>query len=204
MMQINKWDDTHRPWPLPHLPWGMHQTWSQLLFIHYEIRYDILREHVPRDFTLDSFEGKYYIAVVPFQMSNVHLRYLPAIPTTETFPELNVRTYVIVDGKPGVYFFSLDAASLLAVRSARSFFHLPYYHAEMRLNTSEHWIEFKSIRKENRDVKLHCKYRPISAPYTAQKGTLEYWMVERYCLYTQNIFGTIVRCDILHMPWSIQ
>ena len=200
----NIWDTSHRPWPVPNIPWVMRQTWSNLLFAHYAISYDVLRKLVPQELPLDSFNGTYYIGVVPFQMSSVRFRGLPPVPGTDRFPELNVRTYVTLDGKPGIYFFSLDAENLPTVKGARAFFHLPYWYARMKLVEGESAIAFESIRKKNIDAKLTCSYSPISEPYEAEKGSLEEWMVERYCFYTLSKNRIPLRCDILHEPWKLQ
>jgi uncharacterized protein YqjF (DUF2071 family) len=122
---------SHRPWPLPKLPWIMKQKWHDLLFAHWPVPAEQLRSFVPEALPLDTFEGTAWIAVVPFSMSGIRLRGLPPVPGTSRFPELNVRTYITLGGKPGVYFFSLDAANALAVWGARRFYNLAYYLAEL-------------------------------------------------------------------------
>src|SRR5688572_24482592 len=109
----------HRPWPMPARPWVMTQTWHHLLFAHWRVDVGRLRAHVPSPFDIDLFEGDAWLGVVPFDMTGVRLRGLPPLPLLSAFPELNVRTYVTVQGKPGVFFFSLDAGSTVAVRAAR-------------------------------------------------------------------------------------
>ena len=200
----SKWDDSHRPWALPNLPWTMKQTWSDLLFAHYPIEYEVLRKIVPDVLPLDAFDGEYWIGVVPFRMSGVRLRGLPAVPGTDQFPELNVRTYVTLDGKPGVYFFSLEAANWLAVKGARSVYHLPYWYANIDMKNDKTTIEFDSKRLKDPEIGLTCSYKPISEPFHAAKGSFEEWLVERYCFYTLNSAGVPLRCEILHEPWSIQ
>lgn len=200
----NLWDDSHRPWDLPKLPWTMKQTWSDLLFAHYSIKFEVLRKLVPEGLTLDSYNGTYWIGVVPFRMSGVRLRGLPPIPGTDQFPELNVRTYVTIDGKPGVFFFSLDAANWLAVKGAKTLYHLPYWYADMEMNISATNNVFKCKRRHDPEIELACSYRPISEPFQPTKGSFEEWMVERYCFYTLNSSGVPLRCDILHVPWVIQ
>ena len=202
--RTEQWDASHRPWPLPHLPWTMRQTWSDLLFAHYPIKYELLRKAVPEALPLDSYNGMCWIGVVPFRMSGVRLRGLPPIPGTDQFPELNVRTYVTLDGKPGVYFFSLDAANWLAVKGAKTVYHLPYWHADMEIGNSGTSIAFKSQRIDDREIGLACSYRPTSEPFRTMKGSFEEWMVERYCFYTLNTSGVPLRCDILHEPWALQ
>ncbi|WP_350461845.1 DUF2071 domain-containing protein [Solibacillus sp.] len=200
----NQWDDSHRPWALPNLPWTMKQIWSDLLFAHYPIKFEVLRKLVPEALPLDSYNGMCWIGVVPFRMSGVRLRGLPPIPGTDQFPELNVRTYVTLDGKPGVYFFSLDAANWLAVKGAKTLYYLPYWHAEMKIKNSGTSIEFESKRLQDHEIKFACSYKPISEPFLSTKGSFEEWMVERYCFYTLNSSGVPLRCDILHEPWRLQ
>src|SRR5688500_17381600 len=115
----------HRPYPLPSRPWIMTMTWHDLLFAHWRVDGDTLRALVPSALPLDLFDGEAWLAIVPFRMTQVSGRGLPDLPFVSAFCELNVRTYVVVDGKPGVFFFSLDAASAIAVWGARTFFHLP-------------------------------------------------------------------------------
>jgi uncharacterized protein YqjF (DUF2071 family) len=110
----------------------MRQTWHDLLFAHWPVSYDAMRPLVPAQLELDPFDGRCWVGVVPFRMSGIRGRGTPAVPGLSRFPELNVRTYVTHGGKPGVYFFSLDAANLLAVWAARKFYHLPYFYADMR------------------------------------------------------------------------
>jgi len=135
-------------------------------------------------------------------MSGVRARWLPAIAGTSCFPELNVRTYVECGGKPGVYFFSLDAANGLAVRAARRFFHLPYFHAEMRSKDQAGEIGY-SCRRRNAQAEFRGCYRPLAPVDVRMSGTLEHWLTERYCLYT-TVNGKVYRGDIHHAPWPLQ
>src|SRR5882757_5465385 len=123
MLKILK-HTNHRPWPLPRGPWIMAQVWHNLLFAHWTVPVATLRPLVPQQLEIDTFREKAWLGVVPFRMSGVRLRGTPAVPGLSCFPELNVRTYVIRDGMPGVWFFSLDAANLLVVWAARAMFHL--------------------------------------------------------------------------------
>ena len=202
--QKKPWDDSHRPWPLPKIPWTMRQTWSDLLFAHYPIRFEVLRKLIPEALNLDTYNGMCWIGVVPFRMSGVRLRGLPPVPGADLFPELNVRTYVTLDGKPGVYFFSLDAANRLAVTAAKTLYRLPYWFSDMEIRNRGTAIEFNSRRRSNRDIQFACNYRPVSEPFQVDRGSFEEWMVERYCFYTLSASGLPLRCDILHEPWSLQ
>ena len=136
----------HRPWPLPRSPWVMTQRWHDLLFAHWSVPARELRERIPPALELDLFEGRAWVGIVPFRMSGVRLRACPPLPGTSAFLELNVRTYVKHADRPGVWFFSLDAESALAVRAARRGFHLPYFDAEMRLAEEAGAIRYRSER----------------------------------------------------------
>lgn len=203
-MKKDPWNDSHRLWPLPRLPWTMKQTWNDLLFAHYPINLELLKKVVPDVLPLDSFNGMGWIGVVPFHMTGIRLRGLPPIPGTDRFPELNVRTYVTLDGKPGVYFFSLDAANRIAVRVAKTLYHLPYKYADIQMKRMGAIIDYECRRQSSDDARLSCSYRPLSEPSYAAKGSFEEWMAERYCLYTLNKKGLPLRCDILHQPWLLQ
>lgn len=189
---------------MPTAPWIMTQTWHDLLFAHWPIDTRTLTSHVPAAFQLDTFDGTAWVGVVPFHMSNVAPRGVPALPWLSAFPELNVRTYVVMEDKPGVYFFSLDATNPLAVKAARRFFHLPYYVAEMTVENTDSRIGYRSHRRSQPPAELIASYGPIAPPVPPRRGTLEYFLTERYCLYTLDRRGRTSRCEIHHPPWPLQ
>ena len=180
----------------------MEQTWNDLLFAHWPVPAQMLRPLVPASLALDTFDGESWVAVAPFHMTGVRPRFVPPIPGISAFPELNVRTYVSFDGKPGVFFFSLDAASRLAVWAARSTYHLPYYFAKMEARTDGNWISYSSSRK-NAKANLRAQYRAIRPVEVRAPGTLEHWLTERYCLYTVR-GRSVFRAEIHHEPWPLQ
>jgi uncharacterized protein YqjF (DUF2071 family) len=196
----------HRPWPLPAGPWVMAQTWHDLLFAHWPVDAAVLRPLLPAPLQIDSFEGQAWIAVVPFRMTGVRLRGTPSVTWLSAFPELNVRTYVTSGGKPGVWFFSLDAANSLAVAIARAWFHLPYFRARMTCAEYKGWIHYQSerIHRGAPAGLLKGRYRPIGDPFSPRPGTLEHFLTERYCLYTADAHGQIIRGEIHHPPWPLQ
>jgi uncharacterized protein len=197
---------THRGWPTPRTPWIMRQTWSELLLAHWPAEAAALQPIVPPGVSLDTFDGQAWLSVVPFQMSHVRLRALPTIPTTGTFPELNLRTYVTAGGKPGILFLSLDASSRLAVWGARRFFHLPYYHARMSMQRTGDMITYASQRagRGERSVAVHVSYQPTGPAAIATPGTLDDWLTARYCLYTVDGAGRTVRAEVQHAPWALR
>jgi uncharacterized protein YqjF (DUF2071 family) len=196
----------HRPWPLPAGPWVMAQSWHDLLFAHWPVDTAMLRLLLPPQLQVDTFEGQAWLAVVPFRMTGVRLRGTLAVPWLSAFPELNVRAYVTSGGKPGVWFFSLDAGNSLAVAIARAWFHLPYFRARMRCAERDGWIHYQSERTHHRapTAELKGRYRPVGEAFSPHPGTLEHFLTERYCLYTTNGRGQIIRGEIHHPPWLLQ
>jgi len=183
----------------------MTQSWHDLLFAHWPIERGVMRAAVPAVFELDLFDGQAWIGVVPFRMSNVSPRGVPAMPWVSAFPELNVRTYVKAADKPGVYFFSLDAGNPVAVSVARRLVHLPYHSAAMRMGTRDGWIWYDSRRMgPSGPAELVGRYRPTGEPGAPKPGTLEHFLTERYCLYTTDGSGTPYRLEIHHGPWLLQ
>ena len=194
-------DVSHRPCPLPQGPWLMRQTWHDLLFAHWPVEPALLRPLVPASFELDTFDGAAWVGVVPFWMSGVALRGMPALPS---FPELNVRTYVTTGDRAGVFFFSLDAANRLAVWSARTFLRLPYFRATMALS-SPAAVHYTSRRHGNEEAaEFRASYQPDGTPFHPADGTLEWFLTERYCLYHLDRGGAPARLEIHHPRWLLQ
>jgi len=180
----------------------MKQTWHDLLFAHWPLPPAEVKALIPVELPLDTYDGQAWVGVIPFWMSGVRARAIPALPGLSRFPELNVRTYVTYKGKPGVYFFSLDAANQPAVWAARRFFHLPYFAASMNTHEQSGVIHYRSQRKAA-PAEFRASYRPVGAVRESQKSSLEYFLTERYCLYT--IHETrVYRCDIHHTSWPLQ
>jgi len=196
----------HRPYPLPRGPWIMTQIWHELLFAHWPIAPDILRPLVPSTLPLDIFEGEAWVGIVPFRVSHAVPRWLSPIPGLSQFPELNVRTYVTVNGIPGVYFFSLDAGNRIVVAAARMVYHLPYFHAAMSIQRANGSISYSTrrIHRNAPPAEYAAVYRPLGPIRHAQPGTLDHWLIERYCLYTVVGDTHVYRADIHHKPWPLQ
>jgi uncharacterized protein YqjF (DUF2071 family) len=184
----------------------MRMTWHDLLFAHWALAPDTLRPLVPPALSLDTFDGRAWLAVVPFHMSDVAPRGVPAVPGLSAFPELNVRTYVTHGGKPGVLFFSLDAGSRLAVEAARLLFHLPYYRATLAVTDDGEGVDYTSRRvdRRGRDARFRGRYAPAGPVSLPVPGSVEHFLVERYCLYAPAAAGRLYRTEIHHAPWPLQ
>jgi uncharacterized protein YqjF (DUF2071 family) len=184
----------------------MRQTWDRLLFAHWPVAYDALRPLVPAALELDRYAGEAWLGVVPFLMRGVRPRALPAVPWLSAFPELNVRTYVTAGGKSGVYFFSLDAGNRIAVAVARRWFHLPYFHARFAIAQEDQTTRYHSTRVHSGapPADLDVTYRPTGPVYASTSGSLDAFLTERYCLYTTNGRGQLLRGEIHHQQWPLQ
>ena len=209
----------HRPWPLPPRPWRLRQRWNDLLFAHWPVSPPEIQRLLPPGLELDTFDGHAWVGVIPFWMDNVVTRSVAdrtfAIPTTRTFPELNLRTYVrsSLTGRAGVYFFSLDCASPLAVLGARTIFHLPYFPAKMTRITTGSTVTYTSHRQLTRHpVRYEATYAPLrEASNTPRSGArpalgrscLESFLTERYCLFTHSRNRILVG-EIHHHPWPLE
>jgi uncharacterized protein YqjF (DUF2071 family) len=182
----------------------MYQTWGKLLFMHWRIDEKQLRPLIPSQLQIDTFDGAAWIGVVPFTMWSIRASFLPPIPGTSAFHELNVRTYVYHRGVPSVWFLSLDAASRLAVWGARTFYHLPYFNAEMSLTQTGNTISYSSVRRDRRGApaELQAKWS-IDEPLPPTLGSLEFFLTERYCLDTEHK-GKLYRARIHHHPWPLR
>jgi uncharacterized protein YqjF (DUF2071 family) len=192
----------HRPWPLPEHEWVQAQTWEHLLFAHWRVPEDELRRHVPEQLPLDTFDGSAWIGITPFRVSGLRVRGLLPLPYLSSFLELNTRTYVSLDGKAGIYFFSLDAESALAVEAARRLYRLPYFRARMWADFADE-IRYRSQRAEGERASFEGRYRGTGQPAPPAAGSVEHFLTERYCLYTLHD-DRVHWAEIHHPPWPLQ
>lgn len=196
----------HRPFEMPQGPWVMKQVWNKVLLAHWPLRPEELQPYIPQGMELDLWEGQAWLSLLPFYVSGLRLRGTPPFPWISTFAELNARTYVTCEGKPGVFFFSLEAERRLAVETAR-LLHLPYMYARMSVGMENDWITYYSERldKRGQSAVFAAMYRPVSeVPFNVLPGTLLHWLTERYRLYAVSNDGKRYAGDIHHIPWQLQ
>jgi uncharacterized protein YqjF (DUF2071 family) len=195
----------HRPWPLPDGSWIMGQTWENLLFAHWRAPAEQLEALLPEGLELDRYEDEAWLGVTPFRVTGLRARGLPPLPFVSSFLELNTRTYVMAGGKPGIWFLSLDASSELAVEAARFGFKLPYFRADMHVESEGDRLFYSSRRRDPRTAaaSFRGRYRSIGEVLDADPRSLAHFLTERYCLYTADK-GRLKRAEIHHEPWPLQ
>jgi len=187
------------------MTYALRMQWVDLAFLHWPVRVEDVRSLVPPALELDLFDDSAWVAVTPFRMTRVRPLLAPPIPTATDFPELNVRTYVRHGGRPGVWFFSLDAASWLAVMAARTTTGLPYFHARMLERREGDVVHYASRRMHGgaAPAEFRARYRPSGPAYQSPAGSLDHWLTERYSLFSLS-GSQVLRLDIEHKPWPLQ
>ncbi len=191
---------------MPQRPWRLRQRWSRLLFAHWPVPAEAVQQRLPRGLRVDTFDGWAWLGVVPFLMDQVRVRTVGersiSVPTAHAFPELNLRTYVVApDGRRGVYFFSLDAGSLLAVLGARVAFGLPYFWARMRTEQRGSVLRYTSLRRVGRPANFSASYRSLAT--SSPDDDLRRFLTERYAFFTRFL-GNVQAGEIHHGPWLLE
>ncbi len=195
----------HRPWPVPSRGWTMGQTWEDLLFAHWRVPLEAVRAHVPPELEVELHDGSAWLGITAFRLTGLRARGLLPLPGLSSFLEVNVRTCVrAADEKSGIWFFSLDASSRLAVEAARRGYKLPYFHARISAAYRAEWIDYECTRLGERGHVFSARYRPDGEISRAEPDSLESFLVERYCLYTTDGRGALHRAEIHHAPWPLQ
>jgi hypothetical protein len=180
-----------------------YQRWEHLLFLHWAWSPEAIQQRLPPGLTVDTFDGRAWLGVVPFFMNRIRPAYLPAVPWLSSFLELNLRTYVFdARGRSGVWFFSLDCNRAPAVWIARWRFHLPYQHATMSARVDGDAVAYASRRRGD-DHTGRFAYAPVGPPEPAAPGTLEFFLAERYRLFAQRRDGVISSGQVHHVPYPL-
>ena len=195
-------ETAHRPWELPDRPWFMGQTWERLLFAHWPVDPARLARVVPEQLPLDVVDGQAWVGVTPFAVKGLRVRGVAPPPFLSSFPEINVRTYVTVDGRPGIFFFSLDTSSRTGVETARRVYRLPYFRARQRFDGET--FASRRVHADGPPAEFLGCYRPLGEPAPPTPGSIDHFLTERYCLYTLDEQGNVWRGDIHHRPWPLQ
>ncbi len=202
---------SHRPRQLPLGRWAMTQRWNDMLFAHWPVPAQTLAEKLPDELQVDTFQGSAWLGVAPFWMDRMKIRGVPPIPGARSFPALSLRTYVRDQrtGVPGMYFFSLDVSSLLAVGVGKVFYHMPFHWAQMRLEQkSDREFSFYGRRLlSSWPVAFRARYKGLGPTHKLaenRSGTLENFLMERSCLFARNRAGQTIRASLHHVPWPLE
>jgi len=196
-------DADHRPWPIPNRPWLQGQTWCDTLFAHWPVDPEALRPAVPAELELDIFDGSAWVGITPFEVRGLRPRGTLPTPRVSRFPEVNVRTYTTVDGKAGLWFLSLDAASRVAIAAARRAYRFPYFRARGRIERDGAEICYR-FERAGEEAALSLRCVPTNTVAGAQPGSIEHFLTERYCAYTLDEERRVQRAEIHHPPWPLQ
>ena len=182
----------------------MRQRWEHLLFLHWPVDPAVVAATLPPGLTVECYDGRAWLGVVPFWMRGVRPAGLPTVPGVSSFHELNLRTYVRDGaGRPGVWFYSLDCDQPLAVAAARLFFHLPYEHAAFASAWDGKTIQYACERR-GRKGRAFFEYQPRGEPAPAAVGSFGFFLVERYRLFAWNARVRRLRSGrVWHEPYRI-
>lgn len=191
---------SHRKWPLPVNSWSYYQEWNNALFLHWKVPVDDLQQFLPKNLKVDTFENEAWVSAVAFTMEKIRPKNLPAFAPISNFNEINIRTYVIHNDKPGVYFLNIEAQKLVSTKLSKLLSGLPYQKAQMkRFNKNELQHYTSSLKKKG--FTFTSKYR--ISDQTVSKTNLDLWLTERYCLYLDRGGKTYIY-EIHHLPWELQ
>lgn len=180
----------------------MEQLWEDLLFLHWPIEEALIRPLIPKELEIDTFEDKAWIGITPFRLTGLRLMLLPPIPGFSEFNEINVRTYVHHDGKPGIWFFSLDASKVLPAIGARVFFGFPYFSAEIDFARTAHEFRFDMHRNLASKAHFHANWRQGMRLRAPDTDSLAFFLVERYALFA-GVAGGLNMTRVYHHPWIL-
>lgn len=187
---------SHRPFPLPERSWKYYQEWEDTIFLHYKVPQQLLSGLVPKELSLDNFEGEAWVSIVAFTVKNMRLKYLPPLPYLSEFNEINLRTYVVNNGIPGIYFLTIETEKISSVLLANTLIGLDYKKARVKRSINRYMVSESA--EENQ---LSIKY--LSLPELHDKTELDKWLTERYCAY-ELINGQMYKFNIHHKPWPLK
>lgn len=189
------------------LPWLVAQTEAELLFLSWPADPARITGRIPAGLTLDTFESQAWITLIPFRMERMRARWLPPIPPFSRFAEVDCLTYVRRGAVTGIWFFRIDAGTLVGSAMARWLFGLPYHHSRVALDQEGEWRAFSSVgRAEGTGVRpeLRLRYRPRGQVFEATPGTLAHFIVERFVMFSQSGRGTLLQGREARPTRSIQ
>lgn len=186
------------------VPWVLEQTWQDVVFAHWRVEPDSISRVLPPGLTLDVRDGNAWLSLVLHRVHGCRVRGMPPLPGLSAFAACNLRTYVVHDGRPGVYFLSLDAGNTPVVAAARIVFHLPYFRAKFEIQTQANHTRYRLERVHDYAPAglLDCAYERSTEAIGLEPGSVDAWLINRYTFYASRL-GVVYRGDIHHEPWEI-
>ncbi len=196
----------HRPWPLPERPWLLAETFGDVLLAHWRVPALDLERLVPTPLALDLFDGEAWLGISAARVGGVRLRGTLPVPRLSSFLQLAVQTYVTAEGRPGIFPFSLDASSALVAEVTRRIYGLPLHRARMSAERRGEELRFSSIRRGSPapPIVFDAGYRAGGPAITAEDGSLEHFLVERYRVYAVDLGGALLAAELHGLPWSLR
>jgi uncharacterized protein YqjF (DUF2071 family) len=191
---------SHRPWALPDEAWFQGRTSHDVLFAHWRADAAELGRLLPPELTLDLFAGVAWIGVVALRVTGLRLRGLPPLPGLSSFAEVNVRTYVTHGGRPGVWLFSMTVPNAIVAEAVKRLYKLPAERGRVAIRREGKELHGVSLAHGD---SFDARYRGRGKPAEPERGTLEHFLTERYCLYTAD-GGRLYRAEVHHRPWQLQ
>lgn len=189
----------HRPWEMPKESWEYYQEWNDLLFLHWKVPTEILEKFIPKELKIDTFNNEAWVSLVLFTMDKIHPKYLPAVKSISNFHEINLRTYVIKDEHPAVYFLNIEAEKEIPAFIAKKISNLPYEKANIyRKKIND--INYCSSVNLKKSFYFDSKFKITGE--IKEKNELEKWLIERYCLYVDKD-KDIYKYEIQHKEWEL-
>ena len=189
-------ETSHRPFPMPETPWKYYQEWHHVLFAHWRVSGHLLTPLIPAGLTLDLYNGEAWVSLVAFTIKHLRLRFLPPFAPLSNFHEINMRTYVLRNGKPGIYFLSIEAQKLGSALIAKLVTRLPYVNST--INRADGWYA-----SNNKELNFHLHAEYTRGQNILVKSALGRWLTDRFCLF-HELSKNIYSHDIHHQDWPLK
>lgn len=187
---------THRTFKYPERPWGFYQEWNKAIFLHWKTEKKTLQELLPKGLEVDTINGDAWVSLVAFDMNNIKARYLPKPPYISDFQEINIRTYVVCNGKPSVYFLSMEANNNMACKVIKQLSKFPYRFSEMNRDNEKYHSKNNKLN-ESFEIAYQLEDTPVV------KDEVDLWLTERYAVF-QDYKNSIIEYDVHHIEWPVQ
>ncbi|MBS4202106.1 DUF2071 domain-containing protein [Bacillus sp. FJAT-49732] len=199
-------ETNHRPYPIPSKKWIMRQKWSNVFFMHWPIQPELLQPYIPSSIEVDTYDGFAWLGVIIFNIDGIYLRGFPPVSFRPAFPEINLRTYVKCDNKPGIYFLSLDVDDWTSYTLAKRWLNVPYHPAKISIQKNVDTFHYESLRMGSSNTPIVCKgsFTPQSNIFHPNSDTIDHWLSERYCFFSNDQRSNMYCLDIHHHPWPLQ